>query len=303
MRWVDMRDWFLFNRSGAEDVRRGFRGLRSDLIRLAGILALIGALCAPGIIGKLVGLLEIGIAGASPAINVGTVIVQTTALTLALPVAILLVANYAAADEASLVGRVRAFTAFGGFAPLSVAVFLPMVCVALFFAATTYTSDRLGHATGISLHRVWDDTQPATLSSPVKAVLSFGTQYLKAYGLSTFLSALVIGYFMAGWIAQLSRYFLDIPSDWLLGWSSEDGVVVCVNKAGRATPRYVDGLDEADLESVVEAFVNNRRRRVDALPWKDVPSTAVPPEVASVLTTLDSVRDTDAGTPSITIRR
>jgi hypothetical protein len=64
-------------RRGVEAVRLGLRSLRSDLTRLAGILALIGVLCAPGIISKLVGLLELGVAGASPAISVGTVVAQT----------------------------------------------------------------------------------------------------------------------------------------------------------------------------------------------------------------------------------
>jgi hypothetical protein len=121
---------FLFTRRGTEDLRRGFLGFRNDLIRLSGILALIGVLCAPGIISKLVGLLKLGIAGASPAISVGTVVVQTAPLTLALCVVLLFIPNYVAADEGSALGRLRAVTS-GRFVPIGIKIFLPLTFCAL----------------------------------------------------------------------------------------------------------------------------------------------------------------------------
>lgn len=292
---------FLFHR-GTDDLRRGFSTLRNDLIRLSGILALIGVLCAPGIISKLVGLLKLGVAGAGPAISVGTVIAQTAPLTLALSAVILFIPNYVEAAEGSALGRLRALTR--GPWPIGFKIFLPLTFCTLVLVTTTYVSNLSGLRTDVSLRRVWDDsTDGGILTWPPLALYSFGSQYLRAYGVAAFVSAIAVGFFIARWYAQLFTYFLtspilSSPSSWTLSWSP-DGVVVLTDNAQRANPRYLDGVDKPERDSIIEAFLSGGP--IGALPWKDVPSTSVPPEVETALAARDAAMEADDGSGSIRI--
>lgn len=163
------------------------------------ILGAISALCAPGIFSKLVGLLKIGIAGAAPAITVGTLILQTAPLTLALAVSMLVVPPdltlRAPLRPVVKGGVVVAYKDPPRWAERPFNTWLPLLFCTCVLTATTFISNLVGMDTGVSLSHVWADSHGHT----TRALFSYGYQYLESYGLSAFASAFVIAYFLARW--------------------------------------------------------------------------------------------------------
>jgi len=163
------------------------------------ILGLITTLCTPGIAAKLVGLLKIGVAGAAPAISIGTVIVQTAPLTLALATTWLVLRRFyppePPLDPAESGGVVVSHKDPEWWRTWPFDAFLQCGFCAVVLLTTTFLSNAAGMATGVSLSHVWDDSR----GRPKKALFSFGYQYLEAYGVSAFVSAFVVAYFLARW--------------------------------------------------------------------------------------------------------
>jgi endonuclease I len=202
-----------FSQGGSGRLRIGFQTFRKDLTRLALIIAVIATLCGPGIVAKIVGLLRLGIAGADPAITVGTIIVQTAPLTLAIAI-VLLFARLYFADEGALSEFREESNLVAGSIGLPLAFFLPVSFCVLVLTATTSVSNASGLDTGVSLQRVWDDSNGGgLLQRPERALFSLGSQYLGAYGLSAFASAFAIAYFLARWYRQITPHVSEREAD------------------------------------------------------------------------------------------
>jgi hypothetical protein len=259
----------LLGRTGFEHLRVGLRSVRADLTRLAVILAVIATLCGPGIVAKITGLLRLGIAGADPAISVGTVIRQTAPLTLAIAVVML----FLPFSWRGLIARTPdiplPFVLFGG------ATF----CV-LVIAMTTYVSNASGLASGVSLRRAWDASRGGGQHAPEQALLSFGSQYLHAYGYSAFLSAFVVAYFLARWYRRLtvpasSRNEPDVvavhPTGWVMSSFADGRLVALENVQHDIEPRYLENIDPDQHDAMFKAFTGGDLSSIEALPWKSVP--------------------------------
>jgi hypothetical protein len=160
-------------------VRRRLSGLRREAIVLAAIVGTLSALSGPGIIAKLLGLAGVALAGADPALQLGVVIFQTAPLTLAIAI-LAVVYTKAPLDRW----------------PFNTLGFVAGCCIAVLVATTT-AANRAGLESGVSLEHVREDAPdlPVLIGWPV----SFAREYLAAYGVSAFVSAIVIGIFLARW--------------------------------------------------------------------------------------------------------
>jgi hypothetical protein len=248
----------------------GLRSFREDLTRLALILSVIATICTPGIVAKLVGLLKIGIAGAAPAIHVGTLIVQTAPLTVALAaVRLLLPLYFAPKDE---LDDVDYWWRRWPFNP-----FLPYGFCALVLATTTYASNAVGLYTGVSLARVWDDAkQGGLLTGSTRALFSLGSQYLEAYGVSAFISAFVIAYFLARWYRRAADHLLrrgqpDMVAVDASGWtllSFADGRLVWENMSQNVEPRHLERVGPEERDTMFRALVDGDLPFIETNPWR-----------------------------------